>query len=174
MTGETASVGEVQARLSASAPRRWLAVGMLVALAALLGWVALDTPPASLALRLLLVLIAAGALLLARQVWRATGRELLLTEAGIVDSDGCEIAAMDDIVAVERGAFAFKPSNGFLLRLARPHPQGAAWRPGLWWRVGRRVGVGGVIPAAPAKFMAELISDRLARRDNRPDGGSRA
>ncbi|RMD93245.1 MAG: hypothetical protein D6811_05335 [Alphaproteobacteria bacterium] len=156
--------GRVLARLEASAPRRWMAVGMLMALAALLGWIALDTPPASLSLRLILVIVAVGAIVLARRVWQATSRAVVLTESGLYDDHGRQIAAIEEIVAVERGAFAFKPSNGFLVRLAHPHPDGAAWQPGLWWRIGRRVGVGGVTPGAAGRFMAELIAERLARR----------
>jgi hypothetical protein len=63
---------------------------------------------------------------------------------------------------VERGAFAFKPSNGFLVRLDKP--LGRGWAPGLWWRLGRLLGVGGVTSASQSKAMAEILSLELARR----------
>ena len=63
---------------------------------------------------------------------------------------------------MDRGAFAFKPSNGFMLKLSRKGP--FAWEPGIWWRIGRRVGVGGVTPGTPAKVMAEMIQERITRR----------
>ena len=37
--------------------------------------------------------------------------------------------------------------------------------PGLWWRIGRRIGVGGVTPASQSKVMADLITARLIERD---------
>jgi hypothetical protein len=82
-----------------------------------------------------------------------------LTETEIRTSNGEVLARMDEILAVDRGAFAFKPSNGFTLKLNTKKPR--AWAPGLWWRFGRRVGVGGVTSAGQAKFMAEQIALRI-------------
>ena len=72
------------------------------------------------------------------------------------DSSGTVLARIDEIRSVVRGTFALKPSNGFTLVLNSKKPR--AWMPGLWWRLGRRVGVGGVTNAGQAKFMAERIS----------------
>ena len=72
-------------------------------------------------------------------------------------------ARMDEIDRVERGAFAFKPSNGFLVHLKKPGHR--AWQPGLWWRMGRKLGIGGVTPAGQAKFMADMIALRLRGGD---------
>ena len=65
--------------------------------------------------------------------------------------------------SVDRGLFAFKPSNGFVVVLSQGGWRG--WAPGLWWRLGRRLGVGGVTSAAQAKAMAEILSIEIARRD---------
>ncbi len=43
------------------------------------------------------------------------------------------------------------------------------WRPGLWWRVGRRIGVGGMTPASQTKFMSEIIAAMIAQRDLKLD-----
>ena len=43
-------------------------------------------------------------------------------------------------------------------------PAARRWEPGLWWRIGRRIGVGGVTPASQSKVMADLISARLVIR----------
>jgi hypothetical protein len=67
------------------------------------------------------------------------------------------------MVSVARGALAFKPSNGFPVTLRARGP--FVWEPGLWWRIGRRVGVGGVTPGTPARFMAERMQERIARRE---------
>jgi hypothetical protein len=47
-----------------------------------------------------------------------------------------------------------------MLRLSDKAPR--AWYPGLWWRMGRRVGIGGVTSAAQTKAMAEIIAAMIA------------
>jgi hypothetical protein len=39
------------------------------------------------------------------------------------------------------------------------------YAPGLWWRAGRRVAVGGVTSRAEGKAVAELINVMLAERE---------
>jgi len=155
----------------ASQPRRAAAVAMLGALGALPLAVALAAPPAALGWRLFLLGFGAGALVLAWRLWRATASALVLTPEGLRDSEGREIAPLAEIVSVERGMLAFKPSNGFLLHLARPGPR--HWAPGLWWRLGRRVAVGGVTGAGATRAMADLIALRIAQRaaGSERDGG---
>lgn len=141
--------------LSASAPRRLLALavhfglGLMLVLLALGG--GLPALPA-------LALVALGAVAVWRgeALRRATLLTIRLTPEGLSDSAGRQIAAWDDILRVERGAFAMRPSNGFLLVLARPGP--GVWAPGLWWRAGRRVGVGGVTPGPATRALAERLA----------------
>ena len=87
---------------------------------------------------------------------RVTELTIELTETDLQDSSGMVLAQIDDVRSVQRGTFAFKPSNGFtpVLKIKKPR----AWLLGLWWRIGRRVGVGGVTSAGQAKFMAERIN----------------
>ncbi len=150
---------EVIATVAPSAGRRWIAVAMLIALGALLFWLAVSTPPANLFLLAFLILIGLGAFVMAEMIRRATETWIELTPEGLRDGTGRVICRMDDIAGVERGAFAFKPSNGFLVRTKTSGPK--AWKPGLWWRLGRRIGVGGVTPAGQGKFMADMIALRL-------------
>ncbi|MEM9031633.1 MAG: hypothetical protein AAGB18_03220, partial [Pseudomonadota bacterium] len=99
-----------------------------------------------------------GAGLVARLIWQA-GAVALVYEAGVLREeapDGRVLASLGDIKGVDRGAFAFKPSNGFLLRLHDPGVR--AWVPGVWWRSGRYLGVGGLLPASETRAVAEAIS----------------
>ena len=153
---------KVLARITASTPRRMIGVGALVFLGGLLCYLALAAPPALLWQAMLLVL-GAGALWLASFMYRATASELELTETQLRDTNGMVLAEMDDVVSVDRGAFAMKPSNGFTLVLNRP--QAKCWRPGLWWRLGRRVAVGGVTAGAMTRPMADIIAAMIAQRD---------
>ncbi|MDF0600138.1 hypothetical protein P1J78_05290 [Psychromarinibacter sp. C21-152] len=153
---------EIIATLAPSQGRRWIAVAMLLVLGGLLLWLAFSTPAAALLVQLFLLGLGLAALVMAELIRRATETWIELTEDGLRDGTGRELCRMDRIAAVERGAFAFKPSNGFLVRLTEPGER--AWQPGLWWRFGRRVGVGGVTPAGQGKFMADMIALRLRER----------
>ena len=152
----------VLARVQASPARRWTGVGMLGLIGALVIYVALVAPPAPV-WQLFLVGVGGLALSMAARMWRATEAWIELTETELRDSNGDAIAAVADITGVERGAFAFKPSHGFLVRTRSPGPR--AWRPGMWWRIGRRVGIGGVTPGAQTKAMSEILAAMLASRD---------
>ena len=158
---------EILAAVRASPMRRALGLAVLWCLGALLLWLALARPPASAGLHAVLIVVGLGALWVGEMLRRATMLAVELTQAGLRSSDGETIARWEEIASVDRGAFAFKPSNGFILRLCARAP--ARWRPGLWWRWGRRVGVGGVTPGAQAKAMADIIGARLASgRTNGP------
>ncbi|GHG90367.1 hypothetical protein [Pseudodonghicola xiamenensis] len=148
--------------VSVSPFRRWFGVGALVGFAGIVFYFALSQPlaPGWLAF---LVLFGGLALWLAERMWRATGGRLELTAEGLRTDDGRLIAPIEAIAAVERGAFSFKPSNGFLIVMRRTGPRG--WSPGLWWRLGRRIGVGGVTSAAQTKAMAQMIEAMILDRD---------
>ena len=149
---------EIRAKIEISQPRRWLGVGMLFCLGALLIYVAFATPP-SLQWQAFLLGVGTAALWLAEKMRRATAGWIEMTDAVLRDQDGTLIATLDEIENVERGMLAFKPSNGFLMKTTHPAPN--HWSPGLWWRIGRRVGVGGVTPSSQGKVMADLISTRI-------------
>ena len=153
---------EILATIQASGPRRGFGVGVLAVLGAILIYVALSQPPANLFWGVFLVAAGGIALWGAFRMWDATQTRIELTETQLRTSDGTLITKVADIRSLDRGMFAFKPSNGFMLRLETKTPR--RWRPGLWWSLGDRVGVGGVTSAAQTKAMAEIISAMLAAR----------
>lgn len=152
----------VIAELRPSPGRRYLATGCMAVLAALLAVTALARPPA-LGWQLAMLAMAVASAWMAQRTWAATSLSVIWRDDGLYDSAGTLIAPLDEIESVDRRPFAFKPSNGFLIRLRTPGPRG--WQPGLWWRMGRRVGVGGTLPGAPARILADEIAMTLARRD---------
>lgn len=154
---------EVLAAVTPSQPRRWIAMTSLAGLGAVTLWIAVAQPPGHVLAVVMLVAFGAACIWLADILRRATRGGLVLTEAGLFDASGQLIAAAEQMVDVSRGAFAFKPSNGFLLTLDRRDR--LRWAPGLWWRIGRRIGVGGVISGAEGRFMAERIQMMLAARE---------
>lgn len=153
--------------LRPSPPRLWFSVLTLGALGALMLWIALAHPPASLGWRLVLLL---GGLGIGWGAYRIVGlqdRALVLTAEALHDTGVGEVCRVDDIAALNRGVFAVKPARGFALTLAQRGPR--RWVPGLWWRIGRSVGVGGMTGAAETKIMAEMIEAMVAVRRARGD-----
>jgi hypothetical protein len=150
---------EIIAVLEASVPRRWLAIVTLVLMAGLLLYAAFS-PETTNAVKIGSASLGLLALGTASGLYKATLNRVELTEEGLRDSSGVSIARIDEIAALDRGFLAFKPSNGFVLRTHAP--VGRAWRPGLWWRFGHRIGVGGVAPGQQARFMADRLSELMA------------
>ena len=156
---------EVLAVVRASLGRRILGLTSLGLLGVLLIYIAFTQPPA-FGWQLFLLVVGGAAIWIAETMRRATASAVELTPTELRDADGTRIALVADIENLDRGFFAFKPSNGFLIRTR----QGAArqWRPGLWWRVGRRIGVGGMTPASQTKFMSEVLAALMLERDGGP------
>lgn len=143
------------ATLRISPARRVFSAGVQAALGLVLIGTAAQLPePHPLGL---LTLIGIGVLCLAGSagMYKATGRDVILTREGVFDSTGRTIARMEQIASVDRGFFAFKPSNGFMIKLTTPGTR--AWVPGVWWRFGTRVGIGGATNGKAARDMADVI-----------------
>jgi hypothetical protein len=86
---------------------------------------------------------------------RFANAALILKRDGLFDNQGQQICSLSNIAEVDRGWFSFKPSNGFLLRL---HDSGGLkWSPGLYWRIGKYLGVGGAISPSQTKEMSDKI-----------------
>ncbi|MEO0485242.1 MAG: hypothetical protein AAF092_04960 [Pseudomonadota bacterium] len=153
---------EVLAELGASAPRRIFACVMSAMLGAMLFALAV-LAKAEFVMSIGLALLAFFVLWRGWVQWSVTEARLILTRRELKSSDGVVLTAVDDIAKVERGILAFKPSQGFLLRLKAPAESLRA--PGLYWRFGRSLGVGGVTSAGAGKFMAEMIQALIAERD---------
>jgi hypothetical protein len=161
---------EVLASINPQPARRIVAVGMLVVLAALVLNIVVSRPPAALGWTLFLVLFGIGALMLAWIMWQATGRVIELTRSELREVGGPNrvLCTIDNVARVDRGAFAFKPAGGFLVRLKEPLPR--VYSPGHWFRFGRTLAVGGVTARAEGKEVADLMTVLLVKRDmERPE-----
>ncbi len=132
---------------------------MMIVLGAMLVYLSVAAPPQTLVLRIFILGLGIVSLVMADLIRRATDTDIVLTPEGLRDGRGRMLCPMDNIASVERGPFALKPSNGFAV-LMKTAP-GRAWQPGLWWRLGRRLGVGGVTPGAQGKYMADVIAMQL-------------
>lgn len=151
------------ARIYPSAARRWFGAVTLAILGLLLVWTSLAYPSSNFIWTLILLGFGGICIWGAYAAYQATGRGIELTREGLFDTDGLVLARMEDVRSVVSGPLAFKPSNGFTVRLKTRQKFG--WAPGLWWRMGRMVGVGGMTTGVEGKFMAEMIAKLIAERD---------
>lgn len=152
---------DVIAVVEASTFRRWMAVATLAGVSVLLIYTGAMTGSSAL-LSVCAIALGVFSLVIAARLYQATQHRIELTNEELRDSSGISIAALDEIASMDRGFLAFKPSNGFVVRTHAPTVR--TWRPGLWWRFGRHIGVGGVVPAHQARFMADRLAEQLAAR----------
>lgn len=157
---------DVVAVISVSPVRRWLGVGILAGIGVMVFYFAFTTSPEFTA-QLFLIVVGLLAFWMSDKMRRATGLWIELTETELRDSAGTLIARVEDIQSVDAGILAFKPSNGFLVRTTTKQPR--IWHPGLWWRVGRSIGIGGVTPGSQTKSMSQIITMMIAMRDQDQD-----
>ncbi|MEL7461299.1 MAG: hypothetical protein AAFX45_09505 [Pseudomonadota bacterium] len=157
----TTPTGDLLVRLHVKGPRRVVAVASVALLAAAAVYLAV-TPGMPAGARVFLVALGGVVGWGAWAIAKSTEVDLLLTRDGLWDAGGQMLAPMDSIVAVDRGVFAVKPPSGFVIRLNTTMPLG--WAPGVWWRVGRRIGIGGAVSGPDAKAMAEILELALADR----------
>ncbi len=151
---------EVLAVARPTMARRVLAVGALGGLGVVTLYLGLTQGSVASGV---LIVTGTASVLMAEMIRRTTDRAVELTPSGLRDTDGTLIAATADVVHVDRGVLAIKPSNGFVLKTRARQSRG--WRFGIWWRVGRTVGVGGMMPAPQTKFMADRLAELVAERD---------
>lgn len=145
---------DVLIAITASQARRWLGVAALFALGIL--FLTLVFEPTGGVWRFVFLGFGALAFFAADRLRYYTNDTIELTREEIRTRSGRHLAFVANVKAVERGAFAFKPSNGFLVRLNES--EGRGWAPGLWWQRGRLLGVGGVIPGGQSRAMAEILA----------------
>ncbi len=163
LTPEVTGATQPVVRMAASGARRVVGTAAVALLGAMVADVGISGAY-GVPERVLILATAALAMAMAVWLWRS-GTVVLEYRGGVLREtgpDGRVLAEIENIHRVDRGAFAFKPSNGFLLSLNAAAT--IAWVPGLWWRRGRKVGVGGLVPANQAKLVAEMIALDIARR----------
>ncbi len=152
---------DILCRLAPSRPRLWIGTGAVAGVAGVILWIAATgtfTPSSRFLVAVFGILMGWGAL----KFYRSADVELEFDGKTLFEArSGRVLAKLENIRRIERGALAFKPSSGFLIVL-KARDGANAWVPGMWWRLGRHVGVGGIVPSHAGKFMAEVIEMRLA------------
>lgn len=143
--------------------RRFIALGTLNGLGAVTLVMALSQSAAVYGSGLLFV-TGGLSLGMAEVIRRSTARGVELTRAALRETDGAIIAQTADVVRVDRGVMAIKPTNGFVFQTRAAERRN--WRFGIWWRVGRHVGIGGMLPPPQTKVMADTLAALIQAREN--------
>lgn len=157
--------GEVILVVQPTPVRRAVSLLSILAIAGFLTYAGFSDDVDGLVWRIALIAMGVLMLVLAERFYRATAVSLELTREVLRDSAGRELFRIEDLVRVDRGAFAMKPSNGLSVQLKEPGP--FTWEPGVWWRIGRRIGIGGATAPSQARAIADAIALIEAERDGR-------
>ncbi len=157
---------EILVKLEVAQPRRMFGVILLFGLGLTMLYISASSPPSKIGELAVLLGFAGLFIWSGVRLYRATADTVLMTRESITTASGAEICRIEDIDNTDRGFFAFKPTNGFLIRTKTA--QSRHWSPGLWWRFGKKIGIGGVTSPRQAKEMVAMI-DLLVQERNRKD-----
>lgn len=153
-------MSEILVKLEVAQGRRYFGVLAISGLGITLLYIAAVHPPTKLIALLLLFLVGGIFVWAGYRLYRSTDNTILLTREAIFTESGYVLCRLDNIAKVDRGFFAFKPSNGFLILLKEKGER--SWAPGMWWSFGRNIGLGGVTSPRQSKEMASVIQMILA------------
>lgn len=152
---------DILATASISGVRRWLTIIPGIFAGALLAWYGLNAPFPQIWVNVFAVVVGLVMALGASWLLSATSRGIYLTPKELRDINGALIARISDMKKLERETISYKPAHGFIIVLAEPAR--SHWSPGVWWRTGQRVGVGGFLHADQTKAMAGAIRSLIAQ-----------
>jgi hypothetical protein len=155
-------MSEVLVKLEVSQGRRIFGVFAIAGLGLILLYIAAAFPPSSILSLAFLVLIGGFFVWASYRLFRSSDNTILLTRETISTASGRVLCRLDEIAKVDRGFFAFKPSNGFLILLNEKGPR--SWAPGMWWSFGKHIGLGGVTSPRQSKEMVSILQMLVAER----------
>ena len=153
-------MSEVLVKLEVSQGRRLFGVIAIAGLGLILLYIAAAFPPSSILSLAFLVLIGGFFVWASYRLFRSSDNTILLTRETISTASGLVLCRLDQIAKVDRGFFAFKPSNGFLILLKEKGPR--SWAPGMWWSFGKSIGLGGVTSPRQSKEMVSILQMLVA------------
>ena len=79
----------------------------------------------------------------------------LINEQGLFNLDKSPICKMHEIDRVDASPYTFKSANGFIIILKTKNSFESV--PGLYWKVGKRISIGGLVSKNESKFLSGLL-----------------
>ena len=78
-----------------------------------------------------------------------------INESGLFNLDDTLICSITDIERVDVSPYTFKSANGFIIHLKTR--SAFKFVPGLFWQVGRRISIGGMISKSESKYLSNTL-----------------
>ena len=78
-----------------------------------------------------------------------------INESGLFNLDDTLICSIIDIERVDVSPYTFKSANGFIIHLKTR--SAFNFVPGLFWQVGRRISIGGMISKSESKYLSNTL-----------------
>ena len=79
----------------------------------------------------------------------------LLNQEGIFNLDNTIICRIEDIETIDTSPYTFRSANGFIVFLRERSTFKIV--PGLYWRLGNRISIGGLVSKAESKFLSTTM-----------------
>lgn len=81
----------------------------------------------------------------------------IINSSGLFHLDDTLICSITDIDRVDVSPYTFKSANGFIIHLKTE--SGFKFMPGLFWQLGRRVSIGGMISKSESKYLSNALAE---------------
>ena len=91
----------------------------------------------------------------------------LINEQGLFNLDKSPICKMHEIDRVDASPYTFKSANGFIIILKTKNSFESV--PGLYWKLGKRISIGGLVSKNESKFLAGLLMQFLEKQKCKPE-----
>ena len=85
----------------------------------------------------------------------------VIKDGSIFLPDGRLLCKLSSIETVDTSPYTFKSTNGFIIRLKER--SSLDWSPGLFWKLNKRISIGGLITKSESKWLSTAIITILAR-----------
>ena len=79
----------------------------------------------------------------------------LLNQEGIFNLDNSIVCRIEDIETIDTSPYTFRSANGFIVFLRERSTFKIV--PGLYWRLGNRISIGGLVSKAESKFLSTTM-----------------
>ena len=79
----------------------------------------------------------------------------LINQSGLFNLDGSIICEIGDIERIDVSPYTFKSANGFIVILKTKSSFKSI--PGLYWRLGNRLSIGGLVSKNESKFLSQTL-----------------
>ena len=90
----------------------------------------------------------------------------LINQSGLFNIDGSVICEIDDIERIDVSPYTFKSANGFIVILKTKSSFKSI--PGLYWRLGKRLSIGGLVSKNESKFLSQTLLSFFEENKNKP------